>query len=88
MTCVQAGNRQGREHRELAKDHPVTVLYHQSENALDQRVSRGALDKETCVKAKRQAKDFKDIAIVDPEYANGDYKKDIQPDALIAAVLA
>lgn len=33
-------------------------------------------------------KDFKDIAIVDPEYANGDYKKDIQPDALIAAVLA
>ena len=87
-TCSAAGNRQGREHRELAKDHPVTVLYHQSENALDQRVSRGTLDKETCVKAKRQAKDCKDIAIVDPEYANGDYKKDMQPDALIAAVMA
>jgi hypothetical protein len=87
-TCSAAGNRQGREHRELAKDHPVTVLYHQSENALEQRVSRGPLDKETCVKAKRQAKDYKDIAIVDPEYANGDYKKDMQPDALIAAVMA
>ena len=87
-TCSAAGNRQGREHRELAEDHPVTVLYHQSENALDQRVSRGTLDKETCVKAKRQAKDYKDIAIVDPEYANGDYKKDMQPDALIAAVMA
>ncbi len=88
MTCVQVGNRQGREHRELARDYPVTVLYHQSENALDQRVSRGILDKKTCVKAKRLAKDCKDIAIADFEYANGDYKKDIQPDALIAAVLA
>ena len=86
LTCVQVGNRMGREEREKAKNHPVIILWHQAANAIDKRVERVKLDKETAQKAKIIAKDLKDAALVDSDYANGNYKIDMTPDALIAAV--
>ena len=87
MTCVQVGNRQGRAFRELAKDDPITVLYHRSVDTLDKRVERGTLDKNLAAKAKQIARDCRDIAIVDADYANGEYLTDMLPDALIAAAM-
>nr|MBQ8244708.1 hypothetical protein [Oscillospiraceae bacterium] len=87
MTCVQVGNRQGREFRESAKDDPITVLYHRSVDTLDKRVERGTLDKNLAAKAKQIARDCRDIAIVDADYANEEYLTDMLPDALIAAAM-
>ena len=87
LTCVQVGNRMGREARELAENHPVIVLWHKAVNAIDKRVERGTLEKDLAKRAKELAKDLKDAALADADYANGDYKNDMTPDALIAAVM-
>jgi hypothetical protein len=86
LTCVQVGNRMGREAREKAENHPMIVLWHQTVNTIDKRVERGTLEKKIATKAKARAKDLKDAALVDSDYANGEYKNDMNPDALIAAV--
>ena len=86
MTCVQVGNRMGREAREKAENHPVIVLWHQTANTIDKRVERGTLEKEIATKAKVRAKDLKDAALADNDYANGEYKNDMNPDTLIATV--
>ena len=87
MTCVQVGNRMGREHREQANNNPVLVRYHQTVNVIDQRVTRGTLEADIAEKAKADAKNCKDMAIAFNEYANGDYKTDMDADALIAAAM-
>ena len=85
LTCVQVGNRMGREEREKAANRPVIVQYHQAVNALDKRVERGTLERETAARAKARAKELVSGAITDAEFANGEYKNDMNPDALIAA---
>lgn len=87
MTCVQVGNRMGREQREQANNNPVLVRYHQTVNVIDQRVTRGTLEPDIAEKAKADAKNCKDMAIAFNEYANGDYKTDMDADALIAAAM-
>ena len=87
LTCAMVAKQMGRAYRELAENDPILVIYHQSIDALDKRVKRGKLDREIADLAKALAKDLRSAAIADPEYANGDYPKDIQPDALIAAVV-
>ena len=87
LTCRQAGARMGREYREQAPNNPVLVLYHQTVNTIDQRVARGILGKDIAEKAKADAKNCKDMAIAFNEYANGDYKADMDVEALIAAVM-
>ena len=87
LTCVQVGNRMGREAREKAENRPAIVQYHQAVNALDKRVERGTLEREIATKAKAYAKELVSGAIVDTDYANGEYKNDMNPDALIAAVM-
>ena len=76
----------GREEREKAANHPAIVQYHQAVNALDKRVERGTLEKETAARAKACAKELVSGAITDVDFANGDYKSEMNPDALIAAV--
>ena len=80
------GNRLGRAEREQAQNNPILILYHQVVNAIDQRVSRDTLDKSIAEKAKTLARDNRAMAIAMPDYANGDYKTDMNPDALIAEV--
>ena len=87
MTCSQVGNRMGREHRELARHNPVLVPYHRAVNTIDQRVARGTLDRQTGEKAKVDAKNCKNMAVAFNDYANGDYKTDMDADALIAAAM-
>ena len=87
MTCLQVGNRMGREHREQANNNPVLVRYHQTVNVIDQRVTRGTLEPDIAEKAKADAKNCKDMAIAFNEYANGDYKTHMDADALIAAAM-
>ena len=86
LTCVQVGNRMGQEEREKAANRPVIVQYHQAVNALDKRVERGTLEREAAARAKARAKELVSGAITDAEFANGEYKNDMNPDALIAAV--
>ena len=86
LTCVQVGNRMGREAREKAENRPAIVQYHQAVNALDKRMERGTLEREIATRAKNHAKELVSGAIVDTDYANGKYKEDMTPDALIAAV--
>ena len=87
LTCTKVGNMMGRKFRELAENDPTIVLYHRSVDTLDKRVERGSLEKELAMKAKRIARDCKDIAIADADYANGEYLTDMLPDALIAAAM-
>ena len=87
MTCAQVGNRMGREQRELAKDNPVLVLYHRTVNIIDQRVARGTLDRGVAEKAKVDAKNCKNMAAAFNDYANGDYKTDMDVAALIATAM-
>lgn len=87
LTCVQIGNRMGREEREKAATNPIAVRYHQSVNAIDKRVERGTLERETATRAKTHAKELMSGAIADADYANGEYKNDMNPDALIASVM-
>ena len=87
LTCTTVGNMLGRKHRELAENDPTIVLYHRSVDTLDKRVERGTLDKDLAANAKRIARDCKDIAIADADYANGEYLTDMLPDALIAAAI-
>ena len=86
LTCVQVGNRMGREEREKAANRPAIVQYHQAVNAIDKRVERGTIERDIAVKAKAHAKELISGAITDADYANGEYKNDMTPDALIAAV--
>ena len=86
LTCVQVGNRMGREEREKAANRPAIVQYHQAVNAIDKRVERGTLERDIAAKAKAHAKELVAGAIADADYANGKYKEDMTPDALIAAV--
>ena len=76
----------GREEREKAANHPAIVQYHQAVNAIDKRVERGTLEGETGARAKARAKELVSGAITDADFANGDYKSEMNPDALIAAV--
>ena len=87
LTCTKVGNMMGRKYRELAENDPITVLYHRSVDTLDKRVERGTLDKDLAAKAKQIARDSRDIAIVDADYANEEYLTDMLPDALIAAAM-
>ena len=87
LTCTKVGNMMGRKYRELAENDSITVLYHRSVDTLDKRVERGTLDKDLAAKAKQIARDCRDIAIVDADYANEEYLTDMLPDALIAAAL-
>ena len=87
LTCTKVGNMMGRKYRELAENDPITVLYHRSVDTLDKRVDRGTLDKDLAAKAKQIARDCRDIAIVDADYANEEYLTDMLPDALIAAAM-
>ena len=86
LTCVQVGNRMGREEREKAANRPAIVQYHQAVNAIDKRVERGTLEREIASRAKALAKELVSGAIADADFANGQYKNDMTPDALIAAV--
>ncbi len=86
LTCVQVGNRMGREEREKAENRPAIVQYHQAVNAIDKRVERGTLEREIASRAKAHAKELVSGAIADADFANGKYKEDMMPDALIAAV--
>ena len=76
----------GREEREKAANRPAVVQYHQAVNTIDKRVERGTLERETAARAKARAKELVSGAITDAEFANGEYKNDMNPDALIAAV--
>ena len=87
LTCTKVGNMMGRKYRERAENDPITVLYHRSVDTLDKRVERGTLDKDLAAKAKQIARDCRDIAIVDADYANEEYLTDMLPDVLIAAAM-
>ena len=86
LTCVQVGNRMGREEREKAANRPAIVQYHQAVNTINKRVERGTLEREIAAMAKALAKELVSGAIADADFANGEYKIDMNPDALIAAV--
>ena len=86
LTCVQVGNRMGREEREKAENRPAIVQYHQAVNAIDKRVERQTLERDIAAKAKAHAKELITGAIADADYANGKYKEDMTPDTLIATV--
>ena len=83
-TCRQIGNLRGREQRELAQDHPVKQIYETRMNTINRYVSRGNLDKETAVIMKKLAKNKMLWALSDSCYAQGDYEKEMEQDALLA----
>ena len=70
LTCVQVGNRMGREAREKAANYPAIIQYHQAVNAIDKRVERGTLERAIAARAKARAKELVSGAITDAEYAN------------------
>jgi hypothetical protein len=86
LTCQQVGAELGRAKREKAENNPVMILYNRTVNVIDKRMGRGTLDKDTAVQAKERARNLRSLAVGDPEYANGEYNTDMDPDAIVAFV--
>lgn len=82
-TCRQIGNLKGREQRELADDHPIRAIYNRRMNTITQYIHRGTLDKQTADVMKGLAKDKLERAILDVDYANGSYKKEMEQASLL-----
>ena len=82
-TCRQIGNLKGREQRELAGDHPIKAIYTRRMNTITQYLHRGTLDEQTAAMMKRLAKDKMKRAIKEVAYAQGDYAKEMEQDALL-----
>jgi len=82
-TCRQIGNLKGREQRELADDHPIKAIYTRRMNTITQYLHRGTLDEQTAAVMKRLAKDKMKRAIKEVAYAQGDYAKEMEQDALL-----
>lgn len=82
-TCRQIGNLKGREQRELAGDHPIKAIYTRRMNTITQYLHRGTLDEQTAKEMKRLAKRKMKQAIKEVAYAQGDYAKEMEQDALL-----
>ena len=82
-TCRQIGNLKGREQRELAGDHPIKAIYTRRMNTITQYLHRDTLDELTAKEMKRLAKDKMKRAIKEFAYAQGDYAKEMEQDALL-----
>ena len=82
-TCRQIGNLKGREQRELADDHPIKAIYTRRMNTITQYLHRGTLDEQTAAVMKELAKDKLELAILDVDYANGNYEKEMEQSALL-----
>ena len=87
-TCRQIGNLKGREQRELAADHPLKQIYERRLNSINKSVKRGTLDQATANRMKKIAKDRMLRAISDPEYAQTDYEREMEQEAILAEVTA
>ncbi len=82
-TCRQIGNLKGREQRELADDHPIKAIYIRRMNTITQYLHRGTLDEQTAKEMKRLAKSKMKRAIKEVSYAQGNYAKEMEQDALL-----
>lgn len=79
---MQAG---GRRQGETTDVHPVKELCRSRLNTINQYKYRGVISPELAKMAKRVAQDCHDRAIADARHARYQYKKDITPEAVIAA---
>ena len=82
-TCRQIGNLKGREQRELADDHPIRAIYNRRMNTITQYIHRGTLDEQIADVMKALAKDKLERAILDVDYANGSYEKEMEQASLL-----
>lgn len=80
--CRVIGNMNGRAERESATDHPLIVPYNRRMNTIDQYVRRGTLSEELADAMKKLAKDKKQRALADLDYAKGSYLKEMEQNAL------
>ena len=80
--CRVIGNMNGREEREKAADHPLIIPYTRRMNTIDQYVRRGTLSTELADAMKRLAKDKKQRALADLDYAKGPYLQEMEQNAL------
>ncbi len=83
-TCRQIGNLKGRAQRELADDHPLKQIHERRLNTINRYVKRGTLDTELADGMKKLAKDKMLRAISNVAYAQSDYEKEMEQDALLA----
>ena len=82
-TCRQIGNLKGREQRELAGDHPLKQIYERRLNTINRYLQRGTIDLELAKVMKKLAKDKMYRAISNVSYAQGNYEKEMEQDALL-----
>ncbi|MBQ9263464.1 MAG: hypothetical protein IJ189_04550 [Clostridia bacterium] len=82
--CRVIGNMNGREEREKAADHPLIIPYNRRMNTIDQYVRRGTLSEDLATAMKKLAKDKKQRALADLEYAKDSYLKEMEQNALKA----
>ena len=63
-------------------------IYERRLNSINKSVKRGALDQATANRMKKIAKDRMLRAISDPEYAQTDYEREMEQEAILAEVTA
>lgn len=85
-TCRQIGNLKGREHRELADDHPIKTIYTRRMNTILQSTRRGKLDADIAAAMKKLAKDKMLRALSDSHYASTTYEQEMTQESLLEAV--
>ncbi len=84
LTCRAVGKR--RRQQELAENDPILRKYKTVCNGIRKDVSRGNISEEIAEAAKKAAKDCKERAKQNNEYANGAYFTDMNKNRLYAAV--
>lgn len=82
--CRVIGNMRGRAERELAADHPLNKPYDRRMNTIVQCLKRGTLAPELADMMKKLAKDKKQRAKADLDYAHNDYMREMEQAALKA----
>lgn len=82
--CRVIGNMRGRAERELAADHPLNKPYDRRMNTIDQCLKRGTLEPELADMMKKLAKNKKQRAKADLNYAHNDYMREMEQAALKA----
>lgn len=86
-SCRSVGNRMRRDFREKAEDNPQKALYITRRDSISHRVNRKKLDPRIGEIAKYKAKNHLNSAVKNTDYAQNQYEKDMELDALIAEAI-
>ena len=83
-TCRAVAARMRDKERELAKGHPIIIIYKRCCDAINHQLQRGKLSEEKARIAKKLAREKKDLALRENDYFLNGYEKEMTLKAICA----